>query len=137
MLTAHLLTMPALLRSYWEPEFQRQLRLQPLDNTLAQSRRNCRTHVWQRGKGKGRGRGRAERSGACLHRACLPIDLHKVRLGPGYAEQYVGMGKPRWQYQATKALPRVDPKAHTGTPAAARQRPKQRASAQNSLPAPT
>ena len=84
---------------YWELGFQRQLRLRPLDDTLAHSRRLCTV----------------ERGGVpCTHRACLPLDLDKVAFGPQYAQQYDRDTKPRWQLQATKALPRVNGRRHPG-----------------------
>ncbi len=120
---------------YWEREFQRRLRERPIDDTLANSRRLCMSHEphepqpdvaagdeAQGGKWRGGGRGRArklvrrsrERGPACMHRACLALDLDKVKLGPKYRDDYDRRLKPRWQWQATKALPRVDPTSHAG-----------------------
>ena len=110
---------------YWEPEFQRELRTRPLDDTLLNSRRLCRGQVapgaagtssgGSGGSGKdassGMWKGRGQ---ACTHRACTPLDLDKVRLSPAYAGEYNRTEKPRWQFQATKALPRVLPRVHSG-----------------------
>ena len=46
---------------YWEPEFQRELRLRPLEDTLLNARRLCRAPV----PGGGRGEAAAERW--CTH----------------------------------------------------------------------
>ena len=56
------------LTGRWEPEFQRLLRERPLDDTLALSRRLCR-HTFSDASGATR---------QCTHRACIPLDLHKV-----------------------------------------------------------
>ena len=90
---------------YWEPEFQRLLRNRPLDDTLQHSRALCLGADAAEG-------GRA--GGSCTHRACIPLDLDRVRLNPSYADQYDRRVKPRWQFQPTKALPRVAPRRHTG-----------------------
>ena len=37
-----------------------------------------------------------------------------MRLSPAYAAEYDRATKPRWQIQATKALPRLDPRRHGG-----------------------
>lgn len=98
---------------YWEKEFQRLLRERPLDDTLANNRRLCLT----RGREGGRSGKRSGGGGApatCTHRACLPLDLDKVRLAPEYAPEYDRKVKPRFQFQASKALPRVAPHEHTG-----------------------
>lgn len=99
----------ALTYSYWEMEFQRHLRIQSLDNTLAQSRSHCLS-----GSNPTAGYGDSPDTTPCLHRTCTPLDLNKVRFRPEYQKEYHGKGKPRWQYQATKALPRVHPRVHTG-----------------------
>ena len=44
----------------------------------------------------------------------MPLDLDKVRLSPTYAPEYDRRTKPRWQFQASKALARVNPSAHPG-----------------------
>jgi hypothetical protein len=87
---------------YWEPEFMQALRERPLDDTLAHARRLCM------------GPSHSHDARACLHRACIPLDLHKVRLSPAYEHEYNKATMPRWQYQATKALPRVVPTSHSG-----------------------
>ena len=51
----------------------------------------------------------------CVHRSCVPLDMDKVRFSPQYQEDYTRPAKPRWQMQATKALPRLDPAVHAGT----------------------
>ena len=102
---------------YWEPEFQRLLRTRSLDDTLGHSRGLCnvfaraaRPQRRQGGKQGGKQGGLAP----CIHRACLALDLDKVRLGPEYASEYDRRHKPRFQFQATKALPKIDPRVHTG-----------------------
>ena len=91
---------------YWEPEFLRLLREQPLDDTLAQSRRLCTARgpstfassvIPVTGTSEGL-RPTATPESACTHRACIPLDLHKVRLSPAYAGEYDST-KPRWQIQ--------------------------------------
>ena len=120
---------------YWEPEFQRLLRAQPLDDTLAHSRRLCQPAAGGDGGGgsssSSGGGGSGGSSGGssggdaakaspstssprCTHRACMTLDLDKVRLSPTYAPEYDRRYKPRWQFQASKALPRVRPGVHTG-----------------------
>ena len=37
-----------------------------------------------------------------------------MRLSPAYEHEYNKATMPRWQYQATKALPRVVPTSHSG-----------------------
>ena len=160
---------------YWEPEFQRQLRERPLDDTLAQARRLCLERITEPqaeplavGTEGAPSFGSALRASAamaaeaaanaaasaavdtaaaaattaaanstasealllaaaaaaatvkppqprtCLHRACIPLDLHKVRLSPAYKDEYHKETMPRWHFQATKALPRVVPREHPG-----------------------
>ena len=107
---------------YWESEFLRRLREQPLDDTLAQSRRLCTSRgssataesvIPVTANSNGAAGGSSHDSTICMHRACIPLDLHKVRISPAYADQY-DRKKPRWQVQATKALPRVNPRVHPG-----------------------
>ena len=92
-----------------------------------------------RGGGKGRmgGRGKGARAlvgsrlrlddslsppllddGRCLHRTCLPLDTHKAKFEPAHDALYNRSLRPRWQLQATKALPRVDPRVRTPPQAA-------------------
>ena len=116
---------------YWEPEFQRQLREQPLDDTLAHARRLCRASLAPARASTlavssgpmvtaaeaallGHPSAGEAVTGSCTHRACIPLDLHKVRLSPAYAGEYDKATKPRWQMQATKSLPRVHPASHVG-----------------------
>lgn len=89
---------------YWEPEFQRLLRERPLLDTMGEARRLCTV----------RRRDSEGKMSKCTHRACLPLDLGKVKLGPKFEEQYDHSTQPRWQIQATKALPRVVPAEHPG-----------------------
>ena len=98
---------------YWEPEFQRELRSRPLDDTLAHSRALCSSSSSSSSAGSNSGEGTAA-AARCTHRACTPLDLDKVRLSPAYAGEYDRKYKPRWQFQATKALPRVQPSEHSG-----------------------
>lgn len=97
---------------YWEREYQRLLRVRPLADTLAHSRALCSSAQpsgekpwWQRGPRGG---------GPCTHRACLPLDMRKIRFGPEFDGEYDRETSPRWQVQATKALPRLDPSEHPG-----------------------
>ena len=124
---------------YWEPEFQRLLRSQPLDDTLAHSRRLCQPPAVHRSTRGGHSEGHAgvadrtpngdvnstgtgsshSAAGApsasrCTHRACMILDLDKTRLNPTYAPEYDRRTKPRYQFQASKSLPRLRPDVHTG-----------------------
>ena len=115
----HEYTGVALPLCYWEGAFQRALRRVPIDHTLAHSRRLCfaRENSSRHAEGGGaKGARSARRSdGAlCVHRSCVPLDMDKVRLSPQYQEDYTRPAKPRWQMQATKALPRLDPAVHAG-----------------------
>ena len=92
-----------------------------------------------RGKGRGRGGGKGKGArvfvgrrhnpddlasppllddGRCLHRTCLPLDTHKAKFEPAHDALYNRSLRPRWQLQATKALPRVDPRVRTPPQAA-------------------
>ena len=116
---------------YWEAPFQRALRQRPQDHTFAQARRLCRSREPKeprqgrrlapaegggRGGRRGRGAARAAPGEPCQHRACLTLDLERVKLGPKFSLQYERERdkKPRWQMQATKSLPRVVPAEHPG-----------------------
>jgi hypothetical protein len=104
---------------YWEAEFQRLLRERPLDDTLMHSRQLCRRTMATSASSPSSSSSSSPHSGSgndrfCIHRACTPLDLDKVRLSPAFAPEYDRRFKPRWQFQATKALPRLDPRVHPG-----------------------
>lgn len=115
---------------YWEPEFQRLLRMRPLEDTHAAMRRACIVRETAAPppprEARGRKRQRKQRrnlsssaAGAsrvgdlCVHAACTPIDLEKNKLAPEYASEY-NSTRARYRMQATTALPRIDPSRHPG-----------------------
>ena len=52
--------------------------------------------------------------GRCMHQTCLPVDTQRAKFDPNIDGLYDRAKMPRWQMQATKALPRLDPRTHPG-----------------------
>ena len=50
-------------------------------------------------------RAAAVSDGRCMHQTCLPVDTQRAKFDPNVDGLYRRAEMPRWQMQATKALP--------------------------------
>jgi len=50
-------------------------------------------------------RAAAVSDGRCMHQTCLPVDTRRAKFDPNVDGLYHRAEMPRWQMQATKALP--------------------------------